>query len=127
MGNECTLWVSSTVVTIKPNVSIRLWLNSRNLNKAVKCNPYYVRTIDDVILKGEWLSPLQYFRRTQWVNLAEESNRLCTFNTPWKKYRWTRLPFGLTCSGDVFQEKMDMVFGRLEGPMLLRMTHSSMV
>ena len=49
------------------------------------------------------------------VSLDEESSRLCTFNTPWGKRRWTRLLFGLACSGDVFQENMNMVFGRFEG------------
>ena len=49
--NEYTQWVNLTVVTIKPNGLIHLCLDSRNLNKAVKRNPYYVGTIDDVIPK----------------------------------------------------------------------------
>ena len=113
--NEYTPWVNSTVVTIKPNGSIRLCLDPRNLNKAVKRNPYYVRTIDDVIPKvsGSTHFSILDARSGFWqVNLDEESSRLYT---PWGKYRWARLPFGLTCSGDVFQEKMDIVFGKLEG------------
>ena len=116
--NEYTPWVNSTVVAIKPNGSIRLCLDPRNLNKAVKCNPYYVRTIDDVIPKvsgSTHLSILDAPGGFWQVNLDEKSSRLCTFNTPWGKYRWTRLLFSRTCSGDVFQEKMDMVFGKLEG------------
>jgi len=77
-----------------------------------------MRTIDDVIPKvsSSTHSSILDARSGFWqVNLDEESSRLCTFNTPWGKYRWTRLPFGLTCSGDVFQEKMDMVFGKLRG------------
>ena len=34
---------------------------------------------------------------------------MTTFNTPWGKYRWLRLPFGLKVSGDVFQERLDRV------------------
>ncbi|KAL9950229.1 hypothetical protein ACROYT_G042702 [Oculina patagonica] len=116
--NEYTPWVNSTVVTIKPNGTIRLCLDPRDLNKAIKRNPYYVRTIDDVIPKvsGSTHFSILDARSGFWqVGLDEESSRLCIFNTPWGKHRWTRLPFGLTCSGDVFQEKMDMVFGRLEG------------
>ena len=112
--SEYTPWVNATVVPIKPNGSIRLCLDPRNLNEAVKRNPYYVRTIDDVIPKvsGSTQFSILDARSGFWqVNLDEESSRLCTFNTPWGKYRWTRLPFGFTCSGDVFQEKMDMVFG----------------
>ena len=116
--NEYTPLVNSTVVAIKPNGLICLCLDPQNLNKAVKCNPYYVRTIDDVISKvsGSTHFSILDARSGFWqVNLDEESSGLCTFNTPWGKYRWTRLPFGLTCSGDVFQEKMDIVFGKLEG------------
>ena len=29
-------------------------------------------------------------------------------------YKWKRLPFGLTYSGDVFQERMENVFGKLD-------------
>ena len=92
--NEHIPWVNSTVVTIKPNGSIRLCLDPRNLNKAVKQNPYYVRTIDDVTPKviGSTYFSILDARSGFWqVNLDKESSRLCTFNTPRGKYRWTRL------------------------------------
>ena len=93
-------------------------LRSRDLNKAIQCNRYYVRSIDDVIPKvgGATHCSILDARSGYWqVKIDEESSKLCTFNTPWGKYRWTRLPFGLTCSGDVFQEKMDYIFGDLGG------------
>ncbi|KAK3735267.1 hypothetical protein QZH41_001046 [Actinostola sp. cb2023] len=121
--DEYTPWISSTVVTTKPNGSIRICLDPRDLNKAVKRNPYYVRSVDDVIPKVSGATHFSILdaRSGYWqVKLDEESSKLCTFNTtsfntPWGKYRWTRLPFGLTCSGDVFQEKMDYTFGGLKG------------
>ena len=116
--DEYTPWISSTVVTPKANGSIRVCLDPRDLNKAAKCNRYYVRSVDDVIPKvgGATHFSILDARSGYWqVKLDEESSKLCTFNTPWGKYRWTRLPFGLTCSGDVFQEKMDSIFGDLGG------------
>ncbi|CAB3987537.1 Hypothetical predicted protein, partial [Paramuricea clavata] len=116
--NEYTPWVNSTVVTQKPNGTIRLCLDPRDLNKVIKRNPYYVRTIDDVIPKVSGATHFSILdaRCGYWqVELDEESSRLCTFNTPWGKYRWNRVPFGLTCSGDIFQEKMDATFGKLDG------------
>lgn len=116
--NEFTPWVNSAVVTPKPDGSIRLCLDPRDLNKAVKRNAYYTRTVDDVIPQ---VSSSTHFsildaRSGYWqVQLDEESSKLCTFSTPWGKYRWNRLPFRLTCSGDVFQEKMDTVFGDIDG------------
>ncbi len=116
--DEYTPWVNSTVVVNKPNGKIRICLDPRDLNQAILRNPYYVRTVDDVIPKVQGATHFSILdaRNGYWmVKIDEASSRLCTFNTPWGKYRWTRLPFGLTVSGDVFQEKMDGTFGKLEG------------
>ena len=44
------------------------------------------------------------------------SSLLTTFNTPWGKYRWLRLPFGLKIASDVFQECcIDRVLRLLKG------------
>ena len=116
--DEYTPWVNSTVVTRKPNGTIRLCLDPRDLDKAIQRTPYYVRTIDDVIPKESGASHISILdaRSGFWqVELDDKSSKLCTFSTPWGKYTWKRLPFRLTCSGDVFQEKMDTVFGKLDG------------
>lgn len=34
---------------------------------------------------------------------------ITTFNTPWGKNRFLRLPFGLKVASDVFQERLDAV------------------
>ena len=91
---------------------------STDLNKAVKHNAYYARTVDDVIpqVSGSTLFSILDARSSYWqVTLDKESSRLCTFSTPWGKLRWNQLPFGLTCSRDIFPEKMNTVFGQLDG------------
>ena len=49
------------------------------------------------------------------VKLDSESSRLTTFNTPWGKYEWLRLPFGLKVSSDVFQERLNSVLQGVKG------------
>ena len=49
------------------------------------------------------------------VPLDLRSSLLTTFNTPWGKYRWLRMPFGLKVSGDVFQERLDRVLRLVPG------------
>ena len=44
------------------------------------------------------------------VALDHESSLLCTFNTPFGRYRFRRLPFGITLSQDIFQRKLDEVY-----------------
>ena len=44
------------------------------------------------------------------VEVDYESSVLCTFNSPFVRYRFKRLPFGVNVSQDVFQHKLDEVF-----------------
>ena len=44
------------------------------------------------------------------IGLDEESSKLCTFNSPFARYRFTRLPFGIKLASEVYQSFMsDMV------------------
>ena len=40
------------------------------------------------------------------IPLTERSSELTTFNTPFGRYRWNRLPFGLNVAGEEFQKRM---------------------
>ena len=48
------------------------------------------------------------------IELAPESQRLCTIVLPWGKYEYLKLPMGLCNSPDIFQEKMNELFAGLE-------------
>ena len=39
----------------------------------------------------------------------------CTFNTPYGRYRFTRLPFGIKSAPEVFQHRMPKLFEDVEG------------
>ena len=47
--------------------------------------------------------------------LEDQSSYLTTFNTPFGRYRYLRVPFGLNCSQDVFQRKIDETFEGMTG------------
>ena len=49
------------------------------------------------------------------VKLDHESAKLCTFNTPFRRYMFKRLPFGLSSAQDVFQDIMSEMFEDIEG------------
>jgi len=51
--------------------------------------------------------------------LSEESSYLTTFNTPFGRYRFRRLPFGLKSSQDEFQRKIDESFEGLDGVVVI--------
>ena len=47
--------------------------------------------------------------------LDEESSRLTTFNSPFGRYCFLRMPFGQLMSQHVFQHKMDKIFEKCPG------------
>ena len=103
---------------MKSNGSLRLCLDPKDLNKAIERNQWYLRTIDDILpeLANSKYKTLKDATSGYWhIVLDMVSSLLTTFNTPWGKYRWLRLPFGLKIASDVFQERLDRVLRLLEG------------
>lgn len=49
------------------------------------------------------------------MHLDEDSQELTTFRTPFGRYCYTRLPFGLAISQDVFQQRMDSILAQCPG------------
>ena len=49
------------------------------------------------------------------VALDKASSLLTAFNTPYGRFCFSRMPFGLNVAGDAFQQKLDEVFAGLEG------------
>ena len=49
------------------------------------------------------------------VSLDKESSHLCTFNTPFGRYRFKRLLFGISFAGNIFQAIMTEMFEDLQG------------
>ena len=47
--------------------------------------------------------------------LDDESSLLTTFATPFGRYRWKRLPFGLSASSEIFQKRVSQALEGLEG------------
>ena len=51
------------------------------------------------------------------VKLDEQLSYLTTFNSPFGRYRFLRMQFGLKMSQDVFQKRMDHIYERCKGAM----------
>ena len=110
--NHYTEWVNSVIPVQKPDGFIRLCIDTRNLNMAIKRNPYYMRTLDDILPKLSKARTISMADATSgyWhVPLDLASSLLTTFSTPYGKFRWLKLPFGLKIASDVFQERLDRV------------------
>ena len=115
---EPTEWVNSMVVEHKQNGKIRICLDPTNLNKAIKREHYPSPHLDDLThrLKGADTFTKLDAKDGYWnIKLSNKSSYLTTFNTPWGRFRYTVLAFGLKMSQDVFQMKQDEAYEHCSG------------
>ena len=115
---EPTNWVSSLVYAQKPSGKWRICLDPKDLNQAIKRSQHHTPTLDEITHKfsGSTIFSKLDARHGYWsVLLDEESSYLTTFNSPFGRYRFLRLPFGLCVSQDVFQHRMDQILEKCPG------------
>ncbi|XP_063389640.1 uncharacterized protein K02A2.6-like [Cydia fagiglandana] len=113
-----TDWVNSIVVVEKANGTLRVCLDPRSLNEAIKRPHYTFPTFNDLrsnIAGATVFSKLDASSGFWTIPLDEESSDLCTFNTPFGRYKFLRLPFGINSSSEIFHRTMVQLFGDLPG------------
>ncbi|KAK3107010.1 hypothetical protein FSP39_004902 [Pinctada imbricata] len=119
---EPTQWVNSLVVVETSSGKLRVCLDPRDLNKAIQRPHYPMRTLEDTLpeLSGAKIFTKLDLRCGYWtIPLSKDSSYLTTFNTPFGRYRYLRLPFGLKSSQDEFQRKVDECFEGIPGVVAL--------
>ena len=108
--------VSSVVAVVKPN-KISICIGPRDLNEAIKREHFPMMTIEEVVanmLHAKVFSVLDATSGYWKMKLDETSSKLCTFNTLFGRYRFSRLPFGIKSAPEVFQNCMSdlLIWGK---------------
>ena len=114
--NEPTDWINSMVAVKKPN-KLRICLDPKELNKAIKIPKYKLPTLEDMsanLSKAQVFSVVDAKDGFLQVRLDDESSKLTTFSTPFGRYRWLRMPFGISSAPGRVSEKSDGAGGRIE-------------
>lgn len=115
---EPTEWVSSLILIEKKNGQLRVCLDPRNLNQAIKRTHYPIPSVDMVRAKvagAKFYSTLDASSGFWMCKLSEKSSYLTTFNTPFGRYRFKRLPYGVSCAPEYFHRIMTEIFGDIPG------------
>ena len=113
-----TPWVSSMVVAQKKDGRVRICLDPQHLNKVIMRSHYPLSTIEEVTTRlsnAKVFSVLDAKTGFWQVKLTEDASFLTTFNTPFGRYRWKRMPFGISSAPEVWQQKMNELVEGLKG------------
>ena len=107
--DEPTEWVSQFVVAVKKSGELRVCIDPKTLNAALKRERYQSLVIDELLpdlAEARLFSKVDLASAFWHLVLDDKSSLLTTFATPQGRYRWLRLPFGLCVLIEIFQKHL---------------------
>ena len=113
-----TPWVSPIVVVPKDSGEVRICVDMREANRAVKREKHLMPTMDDLIadLNGATVfSKLDLSSGYHQFELSPESRNITTFSTHVGLRRYKRLLFGINAAAEIFQNAIEEILTGLPG------------
>ena len=103
--DEPTDWCAPMVVVLKPNGNVRLCVD-----EGVCRELYVMKKVEETLRSisfGTMFSKLDANSSFHQVVLADKSAKLTTFITPFGRFMFRRLPYGISSAPEYFQKRMD--------------------
>lgn len=116
--NGPTQWVSPIVVAPKKDGDIRICVDNRKVNEAIKRERHITPTIDDITSKlngATVFSKLDMNNGFHQLELSPESRNITVFSTHVGLRRYKRLNYGISASPEIFNNEVRQVLDGLNG------------
>lgn len=116
--NEATEFVNPIVLVKKSNGTIRICLDPKKLNDALMRERYELPTFEELthnMVGARYFSILDASKGFWQIPLSNRASRLTTFITPYGRFRFLRLPFGLKNAPEIFHRVFTDIFGGIQG------------
>ena len=102
----------------KLNGALRVCLDPQALNAGLRRSTHPVPTIDELlpeIAEAKVFSKCDVRHGFWHIQLDPESAELTAFVTPFGRYIWKRMPFGIKPASEIFQKRLEQALEGLEG------------
>ena len=112
-----TDFVNNLVITHKKNGSIRICLDPKHLNQQIRREHFPIPTFVDVAsqLGNKKIFTIIDLKDSYWqIELDNASSDLTTFSTPFGRYKFRRLPFGICSAAEILQKNVYRIFGDIK-------------
>ena len=113
-----TEWCFGLTIAFKADGKIRMCVDLTMLNKGVQRELYPLPRVSDMLAQlsvGQLFSKLDANSGFWQIVLEENSQLLTTFLTPWGRFCYNRMPFGISSAPEFFQKSMEKILHGLEG------------
>ena len=120
--DEPTSWCAGMVVVPKKSGAIRICVDLKPLNENVLREVHPLPKVDETLAQltgAKVFSKLDANSGFWQIPLAKTSRPLTTFVTPFGRYCFNKLPFGISSAPEHFQKRMGRMLSGLEGVLCL--------
>ena len=115
---EPTEWCAPIVPVLKRDGNVRICVDLKRLNQSVVRERFIIPTIDEILPKlsgAGFFSSLDAASGFWAIPLDPASQKLTTFITPFGRYCFNRLPFGISSAPELFHRQVCELLGDLDG------------
>ena len=115
---EPTDWVGALHVVYGDNGKVRVCLDPKHLNEAIKREHFKLPTREEIMSEFAGATVFSTLDATKgfWqLKLNKQSLVMCTFIIPFGRFRYNRLPFGISSAPEVYHKKMHNMFAHIGG------------
>jgi hypothetical protein len=113
-----TPWCSALHVVKKKDNTIRITIDPKDLNKALMREYHPTNTGEEVALRVDGAKLFTVLDAKQGffqLELDEESKNYTAFNTPFGRFRYRRLPMGISAAPEIFSRVYGDIFAPVRG------------
>ena len=117
-----TPWCAGMVVVPKKTGAVRICVHLKPLNESVLREVHPIPKLDEILgkLSGATIFSKLYANSGFWqISLSEDSRLLTAFITPFGRFCFNKLPFGISSAPELFQKRMGKLLEGLEGVVCL--------
>ena len=105
-------WSSAVVTVKKKEGGCRMCIDYRAVNNVTTPDPYMMPFIEDILdtlATAKFMSKVDLTKGFHQIPVRVEDRAKTAFCTPWGKFQFSRMPFGLRNGPAVFQRMMDKI------------------
>ena len=114
--SQPTPWCAGMVVVPKSSGALRICVDLKPLNESVLRETYPIPAVSYSLAHLTGACKFSNANSGFWqIPLAPETRLLTTFLTPFGRYCFNKLPFGIASAPEVFQRRMSKILDGLEG------------